>query len=349
MSQFLKEIGEQGAALERMASYYAGAGAGLLEEAGKLARLCRQGELIFTGMGTSQFAPEVIREKVARECQRHLMVLDAGEFLHYSLPGVKREDLVFVLSQSGESIETRMVTEALAGRTTLIALTNNLESTMGRKATLALPMLAGEEASISTKTYSNTVGLLLLLGEVIRGNERGPMLERLVACAREMTAQAGRLGAVAQEAADFLAEAQYLHFTARGPAVAAMRQAELTWMEGTNIPVCALTGGTFRHGPIEMAGPGHHLICYVADDAGGRLVEKAAREVAALGSRVVMFCGYECQPAPGLRVIALAPGDADTFSLLTAVPQELLLDQMAARRGKVAGIFGRIGKVTKME
>jgi glutamine---fructose-6-phosphate transaminase (isomerizing) len=349
MSQFLREIGEQGAALERMASYYAGEGAGLLKEAGRMVRACTQGELTFTGMGTSQFAPEVIREKVARVCQRHLMVLDAGEFLHYSMPGVKKADLLFALSQSGESIEPKQIVEALAGRVPLVALTNNLESTMGRKADLALPMLAGAEASISTKTYTNTVGLLLLLGEVICGNETGPMLKRLTACARAMTAQVEQCAAMMEEAADFLGGAQYIHLTARGPALVAMLQAELTWMEGTNIPVCGLTGGTFRHGPIEMAGNGHHLICYAADDAGGRLVEKVAREVAGLGSRVVMFCGYPCKAQPGLQAIELTPGDADTFTLMSAVPQELLLNQMAARRNKVAGIFGRIGKVTMAE
>ena len=138
MSQFLREISEQGAALERMASYYAGEGVGLLKEAGRMVRACTQGELTFTGMGTSQFAPEVIREKVARACQRHLMVLDAGEFLHYSMPGVKKQDLLFALSQSGESIEPKQIVEELAGRVPLVALTNNLESTMGRKADLGL-------------------------------------------------------------------------------------------------------------------------------------------------------------------------------------------------------------------
>ena len=47
-------------------------------------------------------------------------------------------------------------------------------------------------------------------------------------------------------------------------------------------------------------------------------------------------------------MIELTPG-ADTFTLMTAVPQELLLNNMAARRNKVAGIFGRIGKVTMAE
>ena len=210
-------------------------------------------------------------------------------------------------------------------------------------------MLAGEEASISTKTYTNTVGLLLLLGEVICGKETGPMLKRLSACAREMTVQVERCAGQMEEAAEFMGGAQYIHLTARGPALVAMLQAELTWMEGTNIPVCGLTGGTFRHGPIEMAGNGHHLICYAADDAGGRLVEKVAREVAGLGSRVVMFCGYDSPSQPGMQVIPLTPGEADTFTLMSAVPQELLLNQMAARRNKVAGIFGRIGKVTMAE
>jgi glucosamine--fructose-6-phosphate aminotransferase (isomerizing) len=220
---------------------------------------------------------------------------------------------------------------------------------MAGHATLTLPLLAGAEASISTKTYTNTVGLLLLLGELICGAKPGPMLERLADCAKEMTAQVDRCAETMQEAAAFLAQAAYLHFVARGPALVGMWQAELTWMEGTGIPVCGLTGGTFRHGPLEMAGPGHHVICYAAADNGGHLIEKVAREVAALGSKVVMFSGYDCQPQDGLKIIRLAPGDADTFPLISAVPQEQLLERMAAQRNKVAGIFGRIGKVTMVE
>lgn len=350
MTQFLKEVSEQGAALARMVAFYEGEeGAALLKEAEKLIRKADAGTLTFTGMGTSYFAPEVIRETVAKRLHRHLMVHDAGELLHYYMDAIQPQDLLFAISQSGGSIEPKEIVEKLAGKVPIITLTNNLDSAMGRGATLALPMQAGAEASISTKTYTNTLALLLILGEVICGADPAPMLKRLGACAREMTAQVEKCAPLMQDAAEFLAEAKYIHFVARGPALVGMWQAELTWMEGTNIPDCGLTGGTFRHGPLEMAGPGHHVICYAADDEGGRLVEKVAREVVALGSKVVLFCGYDCPAQAGLKVIRVTPGEGDTFAIATAVPQEQLLERMAAMRGKVAGIFGRIGKVTVVE
>ena len=88
MTQFLSEINEQGEALGRLADFYGGEGAALLAQAGKLIQAAH-GALTFTGMGTSWFAPEIIRERVARGAHRHLVVLDAGEFLHYGLDAVR--------------------------------------------------------------------------------------------------------------------------------------------------------------------------------------------------------------------------------------------------------------------
>src|SRR5207253_3161412 len=87
-------------------------------------------------------------------------VWEAGEWLHYGPRELPAGALVVAISQSGESIETRTLAERVAGRAPLVAVTNDPESRLARAAAVVLPMRAGVEEMIATKTYSNTVGVL---------------------------------------------------------------------------------------------------------------------------------------------------------------------------------------------
>ena len=94
-------------------------------------------------------------------------VLEAGELLHYGLPAIGAEALVVLVSQSGRSIETVAVAERLraAGHQRLVAVTNDPTSPMAASAHVTLPILAGDEATVATKTWMTTFTVLRLLSE----------------------------------------------------------------------------------------------------------------------------------------------------------------------------------------
>jgi len=69
-----------------------------------------------------------------------------------------------LISQSGESAETKKAALALAGKgSPPVVVVNDEASSMARAASLVLPMKAGAEKSISNKTYLNTLGVMHLL------------------------------------------------------------------------------------------------------------------------------------------------------------------------------------------
>jgi len=379
MSRFLHEIHEQPAALRSLLEYYRGEGA---EQLRAVCQWCGTGQrpLLFTGMGSSYHAPLSSHTRLAAAGVRADLV-EAGELLHYGLGlGLEshlRDSVLVAVSQSGESSETRQVVEALRGRCRIAAITNEPESAVGRGADAVLPMCAGEEAAISTKTYTNTLGLLHLLAALLTSADLEEELSRIdrVAAGMEAILAKGsesldfaaeflegadflyfvaRGPAMAAASLDFAAEflegADFLYFVARGPAMAAAHQGALTFNEGARLPTCALAGGAFRHGPLELAGPDFSGVFLAPPGKTRDLIRGLAGEVAQAGGRVLLF-GDEAPEGPNQGICCIAVPDLgeDLFSANVCLPLELLLYHVAQQRGHEAGVFERIGKVTRRE
>jgi len=182
MNRFLEEVREMPCALRRLADYYAGEGHRNLQRFAEIADGC--GEIIFAGMGSSESAPLAILPglsaagvKGAHGGSIGIRIADAGEWLHYGTAAAPSA-LAVLVSQSGESFETR----ALAERgfvSSYVAITNNEHSSLAARANLTLPLCAGDEASVSNKTYANTLAVLYLLSAVLRRKPIEAALEEL--------------------------------------------------------------------------------------------------------------------------------------------------------------------------
>lgn len=352
MSRFLHEIHEQPAALRSLLEYYRGEGAELLRA---VCQLCDTGQrpLLFAGMGSSHHAPLAINPRLVAAGVRTDLV-EAGELLHYGLglgrDSHLRDSVLVAVSQSGESAETRQVVERLRGQCRIVAITNDPESAMGRGADAVLPMCAGEEAAISTKTYTNTLGLLHLLATVLTSADLEEEMSRLDRVAAGMEAVLAKGSQSLDLATEFLDGAGFLYFVARGPALAAAHQGALTFNEGARMPTCALPGGAFRHGPLELAGPDFSGVFLAPPGNTRDLIQGVAGEAAEAGGRVLLF-GDAAPDGPGKGICHIAVPDLgeDLFSASVCVPLELLLYQVARQRGHEAGVFDRIAKVTRRE
>src|SRR5258706_282108 len=68
------------------------------------------------------------------------------------------------ISQSGASAEVAPVLDGLSPAARVTALTNDAGSPLARRAQAVLPLLAGDEQTVATKTFANSVAALWLLG-----------------------------------------------------------------------------------------------------------------------------------------------------------------------------------------
>ena len=298
--------------------------------------------VIGLGMGTSSFAPATMRPGLARAGIRFHPV-EAGEWLHSHDSPADGERLVLT-SQSGASAEiVRLVERGLPAGT--VAITNQRASPLGRVGAPAFLLNAGEEAAISTKTYLNTLATGHLLGAAVTG-DLAAWHRRLAAAA--VTLRSFDAAAVAQ-AAQILAGTQALAVVGRLHAAPAVQQFALTLAEGAAMAGVPFVGGSFRHGPLEAAGPGLGVVAFAPADATGDLVVRAAVDAARLRSPVVVLTDRVALPA-GLLRIPVPPGvDAEDFSLRASRSQAQLVGAIAARRGREAGVFRVNSKITVTE
>lgn len=341
-SMFLTEISQQPQALRSLVEYYSGKG---METVQRWAAWAKQtGRVMFSGMGTSEFAAEMVLQTLGNHGV-DASTVDAGELLHYPRP---INGLLVLLSQSGESIETRKLAEHTSDSEKLIAITNNGQSTLGRVSKLTLLMKAGEESAITNKTYVNTLAVLYLMSRALAGNECiGKALDRLYQLSETIN---DCDNPAIERAASLICDIGSVHFVARGPVITAAKQAALTFMEGARCSCTALTGGAFRHGPFELVGPSHRVVFFIPGGATCNLLQSMAKEVAGKGSHVVVITDQNITLSEtNCCVLKVADYGEELFALSCATTQELLLDVVARKRGIAAGIFRYGQKVTAKE
>ena len=111
----------------------------------------------------------------------HLRLVEAGlapvtvessELLHYQQALLAEGTLLVLVSQSGRSAEILRLLETVRGRgVATLAVTNTADSPLAREATATVLTHAGEEATVSCKTYLAAQMALAWLGEVLAGGD----------------------------------------------------------------------------------------------------------------------------------------------------------------------------------
>jgi glucosamine--fructose-6-phosphate aminotransferase (isomerizing) len=119
--------------------------------------------IILSGMGSSYNAAYPALIKLASQ-SIPVQLINAAELLH-SLNGmIGTRSLLWLNSQSGRSAELVHLLERIKTAPPACTLTfvNDLTSPMAEPANVCLPIHAGPEATVSTKTYINMLAVNLL-------------------------------------------------------------------------------------------------------------------------------------------------------------------------------------------
>lgn len=345
---FYREIREQPDALGLCAGRYdSGEDAAMLKKAAGMLASSRR--IIVTGMGTSLYAPYLWELELA-DVPVTVVRRDASELLHFGMSSIRGGDCVVAISQSGESAETRRVVEGIGGKAKIIAIVNNPESSIARAADVVLPLHAGCEASISTKTYTNTLAILYLVSSAIKGQDAGKTAGELQAVADIMRSSLPETSDCAAEAASAFEGVTALHCIARGRDFITALQWALIVKEGASVFSEALTSGLFRHGPIELAGNVHDAAFIVSRGCKPELTLGLAEETARYGSRVLVVTdGRTNMPDCCLSSVLETHSDPRYFPLLCAPFIECFVHETAKLKGCQAGIFRHAGKITDRE
>lgn len=349
MSNFLREIEQQPIALREVVDQYREKYDRVLKEVVNEYNSKKYKKLVFTGIGTSYFVSLIIQHKLS-EIGVDSVTYEAGELLHYSLSAIRENSLLIAISQSGESIETKKVVESVNKRTKVVSITNNLESSIARNSDYILPLCAGHEESITNKTYTNTLAVLLMLSSTLINKNIDETGNKIITCSNCLEQFLKTEQKKIQEIASFFKSTIFLHFISRGPSMAAAYQAALVFNEGARLYTDALPAGSFRHGPFELVGDGHCAVFLTPKGRTYNLLVSMAKEVSRLGSKVLLLTNEEQEDMnANVYQLVLEPSEEEYFSMIVSTPIELLLNEMAKDRGIEAGKFERGSKITSKE
>ena len=216
------------------------------------------------------------------------------------------------------------------------------------RADIAVATHAGPERTASTKTYTAGLAAAHLVVAHLTGKAQGAANDVRV-LSRTVDALIRRMAAEAAVAARHLGHTAPLTVIGRGDSYASAAMAALLTEEAAKLPCEALTGGQFRHGPLELVRGGFRAVVYLGEGAARPLTEALVDRIAALGGRVVAI-GTNLGPATdAVLPIDLPQVAAGLLPVLEILPVQFLVIPLAIARGFEPAAFLNAQKITTGE
>ena len=140
-------------------------------------------------------------------------------------------------------------------------------------------------------TFAAALVTVAAVAGVIAGDPAPVVAARLGAEAEVAATAAERLfarGSLPEELAEWLGARDTLVLLARGPARAAAEMGALTLKEAAGLAAESLETAQFRHGPLELAGPGLATVIIATEQETRDLDTALAAELIAAGGAVLL-------------------------------------------------------------
>lgn len=347
MDFFLEEILEQPRVLRKIIGRYASDESPLDAIAQVMPRK-RDHSLLLTAMGSSLFAlyPGCL---YLNDHGWPATMVEASELIHYRIEAVHSGDIVVVVSQSGETIEVQRVVSLLEGQATIIGITNEPRSHLASNSDLALFLHAGEERGPASKTYTAEVCVALLMAMRLTSTMVAKQIQKLHRAVAAVEEFLGHWEEVIERTADSLESADHIWLLGRGPSIGSALAGAVALKESAKIAAEGMSGGQFRHGPMEAVSSATAAIIFGGEGRTKELNLKLARDIATFGGKVVIISDGNAQREDNILEVRLLPIDEFYSPLAEIVPIQLLAWEMAKRRGWEPGKFEKISKVTLEE
>lgn len=318
-------------------------GADVFEKIAKGCDQTRFRRIVLTGMGGSFFGLHPLSIDLASNGWTPLM-LETSELIHYYPHLLDPSTLVVAVSQSGKSAETVRLLEMSAQRSTVIGVTNWPDSPLARDATFAVLTAAGEEYTVSCKTYVTAQMAMRLLAAALCGDDATQRLRELEAAPELVSQYLGRWQHHVAELVELLQDVRDVFLVGRGPSMAAAATGALTIKESAHFHAEGMSSAAFRHGPFEMLHAGIFVGVFAGAEKTRAMNTGLLRDLAATPARAAMF-----SPDAEQNWCRL-PATVETLRpIVEILPVQMMTLALAALVNREAGKFERATKVTVVE
>ena len=340
----LKEIHEQPAAIARAITGRIQNGRVVLSDLTMTDREIRElGRICIVACGSSYHVGMVGKYSLERLLRRPVEVSLASEF-RYSDPIVGLGDLVIVISQSGETLDSMAaLREARKRGARILSIVNVVGSSIARESHDVLYTWAGPEIAVATtKAYSTQMVVLNLLG-LYFGNVLGTVdLDTYTAMVRGIEALPAQMERLLADTEDIRAAARELaghdqiFFIGRNLDYALSLEGSLKLKEISYIHSEAYAAGELKHGTISLIEEGTPVIAAATymplfDKAMSNVVEVQARGAQVLA--LTTDAGAAQMHSRVERVLTVPETETMLLPQLGVVPLQLLAYYIALERG----------------
>ena len=340
----LKEIHEQPTALKTTITPRIMEHMPFLEECGITTEMLNHFHKIYiVACGTAMHAGMVGKYVIEKLARVEVTVDIASEF-RYCDPVLSEDDLVILISQSGETADTRAVLRlAKENHATTLAIVNVKGSSIARESDFVVYTHAGPEISVaSTKAYMVQLSIMYLFafqlayakGKITE--ERCRELTKLLEEMPELVEKTLGTQAECQYIASKLVNADSLLYIGRGLDYALSMEGSLKLKEISYIHSESYAAGELKHGTISLITQAMNVIAVATQD---NLFDKTisnVKEAKARGAKVTLVCKEGIEMTGDVAdYIVHVPAAADDIlmPLVTVVPLQLIAYYTSVLRG----------------
>ena len=286
----LKEIDEQPTVMRKLISTYADANGKMTVDPAIIKSVQEADRIYILAAGTSYnagFASKAMLEKLTDTPVELGVASEWG----YNMPLLSEKPMFILLSQSGETADSRQVlVKANAAGIPSLTVTNVPGSTLSREATYTMLLHAGPEIAVaSTKAYTAQVAALAFLAKAV-GEANGKqeafdfdLVHELSIVAQSIEATLSEKDEIAEKVQNMLSTTRNAFYIGRGNDYYVAMEASLKLKEISYIQCEGFAAGELKHGTISLIEDGTPVIGLisssevVASHTRGNIQEVAAR------------------------------------------------------------------------
>ncbi len=346
MNNYLKDVLDQPHTLRQAFKTYVG-----LESIQKMKDLSKLkfDKIIFTGMGSSHsacYGASIILNQNGFVS----LVKSASQLLHYEMNLINERTLLVMVSQSGESGEIVSLISKLSPKCPVVAITNNPQSTLGKRGNYTFLLQVADEESVSTRTYLSSLILLDLIAKSLVKQLDDVTIHQFIKAFDNMEQFLSGYAETMQKLGDFLKFPPYLCLLGRGYAHSTIHAGALFIKEAVKYPSISLDSGEFRHGPFEMVDGDFTGIIIAPEGLTYDISRKLALNITDKGGKVLFITNQDPHIShEGLMAIQFPPMDEYLTPILDMLPIQLTINFLAESKHLEVGKFRWSSKITNIE
>ena len=335
----LKEMHEQPEVFKKTTEKYISNGMDSLIE--KMPDFSKYGRIRIVACGSATHAGLVGKQMIEKYANVEVRVDTASEF-RYGKQFLKDDELVIVVSQSGETADTlEALNIAKKNGNDTLGIVNAKGSTIAREAKMVLYTEAGQEIAVATtKAYSAQVALLSLIALNLSYKKDLTNKDEII----EILKDAKKLPDYIEELlnrtdvykkiAEDIKDQNDIFFIGRGVDYALAEEGSLKLKEISYTHSEAYAAGELKHGTISLIEDKTPVVAIITDEKIAPKTISNIKEVKSRGANVICITNQNIEDNEVYDEKVVIPKVNDIFEpLLAVIPLQMIAYELAKLKG----------------